>query len=482
MQTIERLFKNTTFLLLSTIFQKMTGFVVTVVLARYLGTEGFGRYSFMLVFVLLADTVMCNGIDVLMVREIAKCKSQCKSILENVLSFKMLLVPIYLAAAFLALFFMDLTAKMQNLILIFVFFQVFYSIHKTLSSFFSAHERLGYVALLDIVFSALKTFLLLGVVFLDLKFASVIFGICVSYFAVFMAAVFIYYRNFDALSFRLEWRWIKKNMSNSIWFILFVITYGYFWKIDQLIITKALDYEKIGVYSAAFLLIDLSIALSLTYFSSVFPLISRICHKDNADYESLREKSYKYFMIISIPVPFMGVFVLDELIRLVYGPSFAETALIGKILLFAIPFILMQSFALRIAFSSGREKPAFFATALAIIIKVLLNSIFLGIFGVISAAFTVILVEILYIYLTVIFCLERKDFDLRKIAGYAVKPFLATCVMTAGLYFLRNASVFWSITSGLAFYLSGLVLFKAIDEEEMNLISKTFRYLLVQSK
>ena len=87
MGSVEKLFKNTTSLLISAIIQKTAGLIFTILLARYLGRDGYGRYSFILAFVSIIDAVMCYGIDALMIREIAKERSKGEHILKNVLSF-----------------------------------------------------------------------------------------------------------------------------------------------------------------------------------------------------------------------------------------------------------------------------------------------------------------------------------------------------------------------------------------------------------
>lgn len=479
MSSVYRLVKNSSVLFISSLFQRLMGLIVIVILARYLGAEVFGRYSFIIVFALMVDTIMCYGIDVLMIREIARNQSNGNNIFKNTLSFKIILIPVSIAVTFGALQFINLTEQMKYLILLLVFFQIFYGLNKTFCSFFSAYEQLEYVALIDIIFSALKTLLILTAVLLDLKLKYIVFGISSSYFAVFFVAIIIYHYKFYSISFEMDWKWLKENFNNSIWFILFVIISGYYWKIDQLIITKILHYEKTGIYSAAFMFIDLSIAISLPYFTSVYPLISRTYLQNTNNYKLLLDKSYKYLIMISFPLPFMGLFIMDEVIQLVFGPFFSEAAYIGKIFLFAIPFILIQSFMLRTVFSARKEKSIFLVTALIIIVKVLLNYLLLETFGIMAAAFIMILVEILYTYLTVVFCAPSLDFDFRKIISYASKPFAATCIMVGGLYFTRHFGVFWSIPFGLILYLSGLLIVKAIDNEEWFLLSKSLKRLLV---
>lgn len=478
MGSAERLFKNTYYLLISTIFQKTVGLVLTVLLARYLGADGFGRYSLVLAFVLMADTVMCYGIDVLMIREVAKDRSKGEPILMNVLSLKVLLVPVFIGLITGWMLYSDTAKELKSMVLLLAFFHLFFSFNKTICSFFSAYERLEFVTVLDIVYSLLKTTFIIAAIYFDLGLSYMVAGISASYLLVFICGIFIYRSRFFPLAFRIDWGWLKQNLSSSFWFILSVIVFGYYWKIDQLIISDLLPYEKVGIYSAAFLFIDLSIAFSLAYFSSVYPLISRIYHEDNGHFELICRKSNKFFLIIGTPIPFLGFFIVDGLIPLIYGQSFAETGHIVKIFLFAIPFIFIKSFMIRIAYSTGKERSLFFTTLAIIGLKIALNYLLVGEFGIAAAALVMLSVEILYTLFIEVFCFPSEDFLVKSLFSYAHKPLLSSGVMMLGLYLFQGSGIFVLCLTGTTLYILSLFLFKTIDEDEWFIISAEFNRLL----
>lgn len=478
MGSAERLFKNTSYLLISTVFQKTVGLVLTVLLARYLGADGYGRYSFMLAFVIMADTVMCYGVDVLMVREVARDRSKGEAILMNVLSLRFLLVPVFIGLVIGWMLYSDKAGEMKNMVLLLALFHLFYSFNKTICSFFSAYERLEYVTLLDITYSLLKTAFIIAAIYLDLGLGYIVAGISASYLLVFISGVVIYRFRFFPLAFSVDWGWLKQNLSSSLWFVLSVIVFGYYWKIDQLIISDLLSYEKVGVYSAAFLSIDLSIALSLAYFSSVYPLISRIYHEDSDHFELICRKSNKFFLMIGTPIPFLGLFIVDGMIPLIYGRSFAETGQIVKIILFAIPFVFIKSFMIRIAYSMGRERSLFFATLVIIGLKVALNYLLVVKFGIAAAALVMLAVEVMYTLLIKVLCFPSEDFLVKSLLSYAHKPLLASGVMMLGLYLFKDSGIIALCLAGGSLYILSLFLLKGIDEDEWFVISAKFNRLL----
>lgn len=478
MGSSERLFKNTSYLLISTVIQKTVGLVLTVLLARYLGADGYGRYSFMLSIVIMADAVLCYGVDVLMIRAVARDSSKGESILMNVLTLRALLVPVFIGLVIVWMLLSDKSGEIKEMVLLLAMFHLFYSFNKTICSFFSGYERLEYVTLLDIAYSLSKTVFIVAAIYLDLGLSYIVAGISASYLLVFICGIIIYRSRFFPLSFRVDWGWLRQNLSSSVWFVLSVIVFGYYWKVDQLILADLLPYDKVGIYSAAFLFIDLSIAFSLAYFSSVYPLISRIYREDNKHFELICRKSNKFFLLIGTPIPFLGLFIVDGLVPLIYGQSFTETGHIVKIFLFAIPFIFLKSFMIRIAYSTGRERSLFFATLAVISFKVILNYLLIGRFGIAAAALVMLAVEILYTLLIKATCFPTEDFLVKSLFQYTRKPLLASGVMMLGLYLFQNGGLLIMCLTGASLYLASLFFLKAIDEDEWFAISAKFNSLL----
>jgi len=396
----------------------------------------------------------------------------------NVLTLRALLVPVFIGIVAGWMLLSDKAWEIKVLVLLLSMFHLFYSFNKTICSFFGGYERLEYVTMLDIAYSVLKSSFIIAAVYLDLGLGYIVAGISVSYFLVFAFGAAIYRSRFFPLAFRMDWGWLRQNLNSSFWFVLSVIVFGYYWKVDQLIISDLLPYEKVGIYSAAFLFIDLSIAFSLAYFSSVYPLISRIYHEDSGHFELICRKSNKFFLIIGVPIPFIGLFIIDGLIPLIYGRSFIETGQIVKIFLFTIPFVFLKSFMIRIAYSTGRERSLFFVTLVAIGLKIGLNYLLVEGFGIVAAALVMLAVEILYTLLIKAFCFPSEDFLVKSILSYAYKPLLSSVVMMTGLFILHGYGIVITCLAGVTLYILALFLLKAIDEDEWFVISAKFNSLL----
>ena len=97
MNTVQRIAKNSLFLLASNIISKILGFFYVMYIARYLGAEGFGILSFALAFTGIFSVFSDLGLGSLTVREVARDKSLASKYLGNIAVMKIFLVIITFA-------------------------------------------------------------------------------------------------------------------------------------------------------------------------------------------------------------------------------------------------------------------------------------------------------------------------------------------------------------------------------------------------
>ncbi|NWG32634.1 MAG: oligosaccharide flippase family protein, partial [Rhodocyclaceae bacterium] len=76
MKPVHRVFKNISAMLVAEALGFPLNFVLTLLLARYLGVEGFGNYSFVMAFVLVFQLIADAGLSNILIREIAVNREQ----------------------------------------------------------------------------------------------------------------------------------------------------------------------------------------------------------------------------------------------------------------------------------------------------------------------------------------------------------------------------------------------------------------------
>jgi len=69
---VQRVAKNTGIVITGELIFRLVSLVVTIYLARYLGTAGFGKYSFVFAYLAFFNIITDLGLQTILVREMAR--------------------------------------------------------------------------------------------------------------------------------------------------------------------------------------------------------------------------------------------------------------------------------------------------------------------------------------------------------------------------------------------------------------------------
>ena len=165
MNTARRITSNFLYLTGSEIISKIIQLVVFIFLARSLGKEEFGIFSFGIAFALLIVIIADFGLITLLIREISRNKKLASKYLSNALAVKVLLSLITIIFAYLFLNLMNYSQNVKIVAYTMLLFTLIQSLTHLYYSIFRAFERMHYDALIKI----LRMFILAGIIFYALE-------------------------------------------------------------------------------------------------------------------------------------------------------------------------------------------------------------------------------------------------------------------------------------------------------------------------
>jgi O-antigen/teichoic acid export membrane protein len=140
-------------------------------------------------------------------------------------------------------------------------------------------------------------------------------------------------------------------------------------------------------------------------------------------------------MIISFPILFGGILLSKEIIMLIFGSQYVLASTSFSILLL---FFFLMSFSIvftNFLISHNKEKFFLKVRIISTIANIILNFIFIPLFGIIGAAITTVISEIInliYLYF------ETKKIINFKFKIIFYKILLSTIIMCFIIYFLKN--------------------------------------------
>ena len=467
MNTVQKIAKNTILLSISQIITYALGFVFIMYSARYLGVEDFGILSFALAFsgimMLFADL----GLSTLMIREVSRDKNLTEKYIKNILSLKIILSSFTLLSSIIIILIMGYNIEIIKITVLITLYSLFSSLSIMFYSLFQAHEKLEYQSLGQVFNQSL---LFLGAFFLIFNKIDIM-GFALLYFLVGLI-VFLY--NFTVCRCRyvlpqmeIDLDFWKKLIKKALPLSILIIFSSIAFRIDIVLLSMLDSNTAVGIYSAAYRLIEILIFLPTVFVASIYPVVSRFHVSSKESLKKAYKTSFKYLTFLGLPIATGVTLLADKIILLIYGSQFTGSVIALKILIWAIPLIFLTYFSGTIVISINKQNIAVKIFLLSMIINVVLNIIFIPHFSFYAASIITIITELTELSLFSFFLFKFIcNIQIKKII---IKPIIASLVM--GLFiFYMDMNLYLQIFTATCVYFFTLLILKTFSDEDFDLI------------
>ena len=406
----QTIFKNTFWLAVAEIIQKVVGFLIIVWLARHFGPATYGQWAFALSFVALFAVLSDFGFSTLTIREIARDKSKTVQYIDNVIVMKLILGLITLGLIALVIYFLGKKPEVVKL----VYFLGIYAVINTFTTFFQsifrANEKMQYETVCRVV----ESLSLLGLVAFFILNKGSILTISYAYLgAALIGTVFslgVIWRYFSRFFLKIDIKICKEILSEAWPFALTFIAISIYSYIDSVIIGVMKSNEEVGWYNAAYKLV-LSIPIFTSYLvtNSTYPIMARLFKVSLKKLSDLLQLLNKLLLAITIPISVVGMLLASPLIKFFYGPNYKPGILVLQILIWSTIFISLSSIYGSALNACDRQKKSLIGVGSGAVISILLNLILIPKFSLYGAAMAVIITQ-LWIFLYMYFTFNKEIF------------------------------------------------------------------------
>lgn len=468
MTTSRRVFKNSVWLLSANVVLRILSALVIVVLARKLGVEAFGQYSFALSFVGFFVVFTSFGFTNLLIRDVAKDKSLTGRYVNNILSIKI----VFSAIALIILFFISLfIGKSESLLIVIYVFGIHLIVtgfSEILRSVFHAYELMEFDSITKIVEKGLWAVLLLLVIFNNLSLLNV--ALATLFSAILGLGITYLFVKARISSIRLEFdfKLWKKIIIAATPFALTGVFALINFRIDQVMLSFITNDVQVGIYSAAYKIIDILATVPGLLLTALYPVFSVLYHKNRRMFSRSFELSLRYVIILAIPVT-IGVYLLSSnIIGLVYGPEYSGSVEVLKILIFISFFTFINTPLFVVLNAVGKQKVTMINTAFTAIVNVVMNLMLIPKYGIYGAAFSTIISEITFLILSY-YQLRKMKVKLNLLSK-AYKPLIAGIVMGLFVWYFISLSIFIIIPVAAIIYFIVLFLLKEFSKEDFDMV------------
>ena len=368
---------------------------VGIYVARYLGPERFGLLSYANSYVGIFTAIAILGLDGIVVRELVKSPDQRDTLLGTSFLLKVVGTLLMWVLILATLFFSNndpLTSALIAIIAFGVLFQTFNVIDYN----FQAEVKLKYVVhsqIVQLIVSSI-TKLVLILKGLPLVWFAAVYSLDAIILAVGLA--YAYSRNSGSIK---KWKWNAKvalALLLDSWPLMFAyMSYLIYAKIDRIMIKEMLDEHNVGIYSAAYILYEAPLFISLMIAKSVYPILVQYYQDNKNNFFQLYSTLSSYMTLLSYLIV-LFIFIFHEiLIQITFGESFEESSKILMLLSFGM--IPMFNAFLRSSYItiSGNQKIILYTTLFSAMLNIVLNLLLIKAYGVIGAVYATVFTQTL---------------------------------------------------------------------------------------
>lgn len=448
--------------------------ILLILVARRLGGEALGRiafaYSFTTIFVLVMDL----GLNIFVVREVARDRAAAPRYLGNLLSLKLLSAPVVFGMIAAAIVASGYPSEVVTVVLLFAGISLARGLLELYGALFSGLETMGRDAALKHLYQV-GLFVSGGIA---LVFGCGPIGVAVGLLigSVLVLAIGSGMVRRALPSVRLLW-------DGTFWLALlrgafpvavttiFIVLYN---ESDIVLLSFLGQGElEVGWYAAASKILKMLQLIPMLVVSGVYPVFSDLARGRRDALTPAYRGTLKLLLMIAIPVTVAVAGLAEPMVRLTYGEAFKPASSPLRLLACSIPFLYLGYVLVNILISSDHLTLATLATGGAAAINIAANLLFIPAFGIAGSALAGIAAQ------TALFIIGgiavERAVTRSQWVQLASKPVVAGAAMLGAVVLLGRTSWALAIPGGLCAYLSVLALTGALREEEFVAVRKLWR-------
>jgi len=410
-QGFRRYFANTSWLFAEQLLRMVAGLLVGIWVARYLGPEQFGIFSYAIAFTSLFNSIAKLGLDGIVVRDLVKEAENRDIYLGTAFWLKLLGALLMLGIVAIA---MQLTSSdpLTNLYILIIASGAIFQSFEVVDFYFQSKVLSKFVSICKMAQLFISSLLKLYFIYTG---AELIYFVLVTLLDQVTLALSLYiaYRFQELGSFYGHFnKAIAKQLLKDSWPLIFSgLVIMIYMRIDQLMIKEMLGERDVGLFSAAVRLSEVWYFIPVIISTSLFPSIVNAKKISDKLYDTRLRRLYTFMIWLAIMIALPMTFLSNWLVTLLYGEAYREAGQILMIHIWAGVFVFMGVASSKWFISEGLQRHLTINTVAGAIMNILLNIFLIPKYGIYGAAIATVMSQALASYfMNILFKLTRLNF------------------------------------------------------------------------
>ncbi|MFH1456802.1 MAG: flippase [Patescibacteria group bacterium] len=373
--------QNTTYYTVALVLQKVIAFVYFTLLARSLGVEDLGKYSFAFSFTTIFSVLVDLGMSSILTREIAKDRARAQSILSNVIGLKLVMSVLIYVLVVVMVNILGYSAIVKNLVYITGLIMLLDNFSTSFWATLRGNQNLKYESIGIVIFEILLCSL--GLIFLY-NGMGVAWVVVATLIGSFFFVCFSFYHAHRRLGLEFKAVWdskILKTLFKISWpFALMGIFARLNTQIDTVFLSKIgcageMCDTNVGIYSIATKITLAVHFIPLAFTAALFPALSEYFISNKEKFARIFEKSMRYMMIVGVPLS-LGIYSLaPTFVPQVFGSEYVGSITPLRILIVSLIFMFLTFPIGSLLNAASRQLRNSMQVGVAVLVNIILNLI-----------------------------------------------------------------------------------------------------------
>jgi O-antigen/teichoic acid export membrane protein len=478
--TVRRVAKNSLAPIVINIFNRSIEMAFAALMARILGPVGNGRYFTAISIYLWFDTIANFGLDMYLMREVARDRANAHQLFVNTTVLRLLLFVAVIPA--LGGFLVGRQALGEPLPAETVWaVALLYAgllpgtMANSLTALFRGFEKNEYPAAIQTVTTIVKValgvlVLVGGVGIVGLAGASILTNLTTMTILALLARRMIWPPRVRERRGHISWS-LQRTMLVVSWPLMAsLLLQVLFSGLNGVLLQFLQGDQVVGWYDAARKWVDMLNIIPSLFTFAVFPVMSRQAAQDRTRLQRSYRLSVKLLTMVTLPTAVLITLLATPLVGLLSGGKFLpHGALVLQLLIWSILFGWINSLTNYVLIALDRQQYVLLASGARVVFSIIANLLFVGRFSYVASAWIIIGGELLLVLLFYA--------DLRRCLGSVEwgrtlgRPALAGLAMGATAWALAAHSLPLALLACVIVYFLALVLLHALTPEEWEMLS-----------